>query len=860
MFKTLFVALTLAAGWTTVSNQEEVEVNQTTSPLPMLSLGAPEAPQDPVATPDAAPERLRRVVRTPKAQERTVRVRTAKPTAAQSPVKVRTKLRAPKAPMPAKVKVVQRVAENKQIPSDERVALLGEIRRLQEENNRLQETLQDKAERRRVMDRNSQQRDARVQLHRLKAAEQAAQAEHRAMEERARALEVEYRNRSHRNRAEQNRAAELAETAEITLRMNQESAVRLADKSKEARNAAEREADKNKKKVHEMAAAELLRAHGEQWPDGLGLDSEYVQDALLQIAENHGQSIEEAIVAQTNLWPSQLHDGDMEVHDIIFEIAEGSNHAVEKAARAELLEMLATVDQGGSLQISSAKDLEAVQEELEAFMERIECNNEDLIEGLELRLEGLEELCEEQEEACEELILRFEEEGGMGQLKMQLKGLDDLAELKNLAVLENLEGLAALEGLDGLAILGDLEGLEGLEGLAVLEQIGDLGAMVELQDLAELGDIQGLQVLFENTNEWCEEPEEECCGESDECCGEPEEVCEEEPSCCESESVPFLSSIPTIETLFEDGSEEHGIRVGITDDGLAITYSGDNEEVAEIIKGRILGVDGKEIGGHVILRSGQEIRMPEGCDASIRVRGTIDGTDCGDAITVFGSAGEGNRVFLRGENGLPTGTTFGVKTEGKLPSPTTWMRTITTGGEAGLWSTKAPKASGCDHCQETCGTSVIKIQNQGGQVFIDTHECKTQDSCDTEVNCQPAPSATGAPRRVFFSTGSPLGTDSPPTPCDPQAAPECADPKANNGVSMGIYSKPGAAVGTLRSDPAMLSYPQAKLEYTFASQARKDDPTLAELERMLSEVLREVDALQAEVDRVRVRVHKSEVR
>lgn len=818
MFKALFLALTLAAGWTTVSNQETA-ATETSSSLPLLSIGAPEALQDPEVTQASSPKplRLRKIERLPNARERTA-PKPRKPPVAQAP---------------AKMRVVLTSTETQSISRDERQALLGEIQRLQEENSRLQGNLQGKSQRRQVQDqkenlrgsegairpsarRNSareveltKQREVRI----VKEAERVVKAQKRALAERERVLIGAHRNLSELNRAEHVLHTEKAHGASIEVhKRHTNGAARAAERQIEFEIAvrAAHEAERQQDEAHKGALIEILHSGSDLRHERLREDTGHVEHVI------HG-------------------------------IAEGHEPAIHETYRVQLHELLGNIELGhGGLQ----EDLEALQEQLEGLMEHLESNNDSILEGLEHKHEGLEELHEHQGKAYEELVIHLDEASSEGNFRVQLtNGLDQLVDHKDLSKLVELNNLKGLAMLDRLAELGDIAELQDLQGFVELSEGGNVVVL------------RGLNHFFEKDEE-CSEVDKDGCDDGEPCCGEEgdNDCCDDDDSECK---VQILSSAPMIGRHFEGNGQSNTTGVETNEDGHhVIIYSCDSEETTHVVNGQILNQVGITVDGSVTVLP--EISKDDPQKKELWFHGSVDSTSGTHGVDTFHYLdSNGKTINVSGDNSLPTVKRFGLTTKGTLPQPIRWRTSVSTDGQADIWTTKAPTDADCPHCKGTCGTAVINIQNQGGKVYIDTHECKTTDvSTDKAPHFFPCASAPSAPARIFFSGQTPPSPVCPPATCDPKADLKCADTptRDDDGVSMHDYPNTSAPAISTFQVPVYEASPEAVRDYTFASQNRSEDTTVIELERMLMDVLREVDALQAEVDRVRVRVNKTQSR
>ncbi|MBL4769842.1 MAG: hypothetical protein JKY61_01540 [Planctomycetes bacterium] len=421
---------------------------------------------------------------------------------------------------------------------------------------------------------------------------------------------------------------------------------------------------------------------------------------------------------------------------------------------------------------------------------------------IEVLMEHLDHLHDSMEDNHEFLI-----EG----VELRLEGLEELIEeneMGNLQVLlESLDGqILNMDSLNVLKNLKVLEGFESLEGLenhkhfVTLDEIDEIDGLVHLELFESFHNLR-----FPTGASSCDRGSDSCC-ESDGC---------DESDCCDTDADTIIERILINENksgnvLFELRSG-HGNKLFTTKDGEA----------------------------HVFFEGNHSKPTPQ----TFFIR---EGDDSDETATMI--------EFETGQ------AHFGWTTTTPPDAGShNWTTSTTIDCTKHRWNTSHSSTGADSH---SCGTSVIKIQNDGGHIYIDTKNGRTQVKYGSDSNRVPA---TKAENRVFFSIDSPPAPACPPVPaCEPtecDTAPSCdTSVKTNSGVSMRVYPN--------RTDPIVSSFlslgfagfPQDDRDYTFASQPHAKDSTLVELERMLNEVLREVDALQVEVNRVRTAVHKNQTR
>ncbi len=475
------------------------------------------------------------------------------------------------------------------------------------------------------------------------------------------------------------------------------------------------------------------------------------------------------------------------------------------------------------------EDVEGCDDEIEVLVESLEGIGELLevrLEGLEgiheLSLEGIEGLAEvlelhELSEVGELVELRelgeLFEDGGLAKLQElgELFEGGDLTELRELGELFEGGELAELQELGSLkAILKNAQGglfqINGLDEVHLLHELHELdglGELIEIEGLEGLDQLKDLQYLFDEQDD-CDS--EDCCDEGDD-------------DCCDDEQDREVG----YRTFFSNsGKKSHSIRVH--------------------------GNDGE----CVILGSAES--NPESRSGVFQLHGSVDSSMFGDHQASPTTRLRGFR--FGGVDGL-SGARIECDSQTISPESTRWSFSVSPKGKMEFGKTKAPSGKGCsestDSTKTSCGNSVINIDNNGGQIFIGTQDGKTLIDCGSGQGCAPKPTVPG---RVIFSTTCPPAPVCPPTEC--KTAPACEAPaKSNSGVSMGVFPRASITVPTALPATAMATYPEAVREYVFASQTHAEDATLTELEHLLSEVLREVDALQIEVDRVRTTVNKN---
>ncbi|MCP5021851.1 MAG: hypothetical protein GY930_08730 [bacterium] len=488
----------------------------------------------------------------------------------------------------------------------------------------------------------------------------------------------------------------------------------------------------------------------------------------------------------------------------------------EMALEARKLAAIAQSQAAELVEVSRAKALahrglaeEAALIEIEAQKLhqgcRVDVKETDGSRALEVHVRKLIEACEKEVEGCDDeieiLVEGLEEIGELFEVHME--GLGDIHELS----LEGIDRLAEVLELQELSEAGELIKLQELgelfEGgeLADLKEVGTLKRLLEgaegnLSKLEGLGQLKGLQYLIK---------EQDCCDEDDEGC------CDDEQDCEVSQRDFFTVS----------GQKPRRIAIGTADGQAQHVYFGDGSPDYKIID--------------LTCKGDSDCQTFE-----IRSKGK---SDCGPF-----------KLRSRSNSKFPG---FAPKVQAGTSRPSFgWTTSTLKNGPAQIRNSVAPSGKGCPDFmaspKTSCGTSIINIDNNGGgQIFIDTQNGKTQIDCGSGSSCAPTPAVQG---RVLFSTTCP-----PAPPCPP--APKCETPaKSNTGVSMGIFPRASIMVPTAVPAPAAGTQPEAAREYVFASQNRTQNATLAELERMLSEILREVDALQIEVDRVRNAVNKNQDR